>query len=139
MLTSRPFDEVVERSRTRSLDVTPVGNGGGDKLVIQGYAQRYLKEIVAMLDIVPRHMLIIFKMNDCLRHVDMALGSPANNLVVAGRYASWRVFERERNKQLQSNGGFLCLLRDWFSYMNVLLRVNSYELITRLKVRTTMY
>jgi aarF domain-containing kinase len=144
MLTSRPFDEVVERSRTRSLDATPVGNGGGDKLVIhklviQGYAQRYLKEIVAMLDIVPRHMLLIFKMNDCLRHVDMALGSPANNLVVAGRYASWRVFESERNKRLQSNGGFLCLLRDWFSYMNVLLRVNSYELITRLKVRTTMY
>ena len=92
-----------------------------------------------MLDIVPRQMLLIFKMNDCLRHVDMALGSPANNLVVAGRYASWRVFERERNKQLQSNGGFLCHLRDWFSYMNVLLRVNSYELITRLKVRTTMY
>ena len=90
MLTSRPFDEVVERSRTRSLDATPVGNGGGDKLVIQGYAQRYLKEIVAMLDIVPRQMLLIFKMNDCLRHVDMALGSPANNLVVAGRYARSR-------------------------------------------------
>jgi aarF domain-containing kinase len=139
MLTSRPFDEVVERSQTRSLDVSPVGNVGGDKVVIRGYAQRYLKEIIAMLDIVPRQMLLIFKMNDCLRHVDMALGSPVNNLVVAGRYASKRVFESERKKQLQSKCGLLCFLRNWLSYMNVLLRVNSYELITRLKVTTIMY
>ena len=53
MLTSRPFDEVVERSQTQSLDATPVGDGGGDEAVIQGYAQRYLKEIIDMLDIVP--------------------------------------------------------------------------------------
>lgn len=131
MLTSRPFDEVVERSQTRSLDAMSVGNG-----VIKGYAQRYIKEIIEMLDIVPRQMLLIFKMNDCLRHVDMALGSPVNNLVVAGRYASRRVFENERKKL---NGGILSLLRAWLSYMHVIIRVNSYELITRIRTRSILY
>ena len=134
MLTSRPFDEVVERSQTQSLGVTHVGNDGGDKAVIRGYAQRYIKEIVTMLDTVPRQMLLIFKMNDCLRHVDMALGSPVNNLVVAGKYASKRVFESEQRKRKQSNGGVLCLLRSWISYINVLIRISSYELSTRLYI-----
>jgi len=132
MLTSRPFDEVVERSQTQSLDAKPAGNGGGDKAVIRGYAQRYMKEIVAMLDIVPRQMLLIFKMNDCLRHVDIALGSQQNNLVVAGKYASKRVFESDRKKQQQLNGGLFGLLRSWLSYVHVLIRINSYELFSRL-------
>jgi hypothetical protein len=78
MLTSRPFDEVVERSQTQSLDVTPVGDGGRDEAVIRGYARKKLSNIFS-------------------------------------------------------------LLRSWLSYMNVLLRVNSYELLTRLKARTILY
>jgi hypothetical protein len=57
MLTSRPFDEVVERSQTRSFDALPISvsdQSGGDKAVIRGYAQKYIKEIISMLDIVPR-------------------------------------------------------------------------------------
>ena len=55
MLTSRPFDEVVERSQSRSLDASTVSSGGGDEAVIRGYAQRYIREIVQMLDIVSSH------------------------------------------------------------------------------------
>lgn len=132
MLTSRPFDEVMERSQTGSLDAAPTG--GGDKAVIRGYAQRYLKEIITMLDVVPRQMLLIFKMNDCLRHVDTALGSPVNNLVVAGKYASKRVYESDKRKQQQSNAGFLGFLRSWLSYVHVLIRISSYELTTRLNI-----
>lgn len=126
MLTSRPFDEVIERSRTRSLDAAPSG-GGGDKSVTRLYAQRYLKEIIGMLDIVPRQMLLIFKMNDCLRHVDLALGSPANNLVVAGKYASKRVLHSE----LCGGLSFFGLLKSWISYAHVLIRINSYEMWKR--------
>jgi aarF domain-containing kinase len=122
MLTSRPFDEVIERSRTRSLDAAPA-SGSGDKAVIKLYAQRYLREIIDMLDIVPRQMLLIFKMNDCLRHVDCALGSPANNLVVAGKYASKRVFHSDIRE-----GSVLRLLKSWLSYAHVLIRINSYEM-----------
>jgi aarF domain-containing kinase len=125
MLTSRPFDEVVERSQTRSLDVSRrPGSHGEDKAVIKGYAQKYIKEIINMLDIVPRQMLLIFKMNDCLRHVDIALGSPINSLVVAGQYASKRVFDSERMKR----GGILCIFRSWLSYVQCLVRIKCYEL-----------
>lgn len=130
MLTSRPFDEVVERSKTRSLDASRRGNITQDKAVIKGYAQRYIKEIINMLDIVPRQMLLIFKMNDCLRHVDMALGSPVNNLVIAGQYASKRVYESERMKR----GGILSIFRCWFSYIQCLVRIKSYELSNRLSM-----
>lgn len=58
--------KVVERSQTRSLDASPVGDG--DEAVIRGYAQRYLKEIIDMLDIVPRQMLLIFKMQVNVMH-----------------------------------------------------------------------
>lgn len=135
-MTSRPFDEVVERSQTRSLDVSLASSRGEDKAIIKGYAQKYIKEIITMLEIVPRQMLLIFKMNDCLRHVDMALGSPVNNLVVAGQYASKRVFDSEWKKQIQSNGGILCLFRSWLAYMHVLIRIKSYELSNRLYVLT---
>jgi len=134
MLTSRPFDEVIERSRTQSLEATSGGNDGGDKAVIRGYAQRYLKDIIAMLDIVPRQMLLIFKLNDCLRHVDMALGSPVNTLAVAGKYASRRVFESDRRKQRESNGGVLGLLQAWLSYARVLFRISGYEILSRLEM-----
>ena len=124
MLTSRPFDEVIERSQTGSLDATPA-TGGGDKAVIKLYAQRYLKEIIDMLDVVPRQMLLIFKMNDCLRHVDYALGSPSNNLVIAGKYASRRVLDSDIS---HPEGTMLGFFKSWIQYANVLFRINSYEM-----------
>ncbi|EJK48698.1 hypothetical protein THAOC_32483 [Thalassiosira oceanica] len=135
MLTSRPFDEVIERSKSGSFETAAAsslsggGGGGGDQAVIRGYAQRYLREIIDMLDVVPRQMLLIFKMNDCLRHLDMALGCPGNPLVTAGRYASRRVLEGEVRG---AGGGWLCKLRSWLSYLNVVLRIEAYDIWTRL-------
>ena len=73
-------------------------------------------------------------LQDCLRHVDMALGSPVNNLVVAGKYASKRVFESDKMINKQTNGGFFGVLKSWLSYLHVLFRINSYEIMTRLSL-----
>jgi len=35
-------------------------------------------------------------MNDCLRHIDYALGFPANTMVVAGKYAAQTVYDYEK-------------------------------------------
>ena len=135
MLTSRPFDEVIERSKSGSFETAAAasspggGGGGGDQEVIRGYAQRYLRDIIDMLDVVPRQMLLIFKMNDCLRHLDMALGCPGNPLVTAGRYASRRVLEGEVGA---AGGGWLRKLRSWLSYLNIVLRIEAYDMWTRL-------
>ena len=81
MLTARPFDEIIERSKSGSIRHHSSINGSSDKLMIKGYAQKFLKDIIVMLDTVPRQMLLLFKMNDCMRHISHTLGSPASTNV----------------------------------------------------------
>jgi len=124
MLTSRPFDEIIERSKSGSIDSNPNMVDTGDKAMIQGYVQRYIKEIFSLLNRIPRQMLLLLKMNDCLRHVDFALGSPSNTLVVAGNYASKAVF---RHKSSVSQTVYMSL-QNLVDYLNVRMRVGIYEL-----------
>mmetsp|Transcript_7274 Transcript_7274/g.11048 ORF Transcript_7274/g.11048 Transcript_7274/m.11048 type:complete len:655 (+) Transcript_7274:148-2112(+) len=125
MLTSRPFDEVMERSKSKSLEVKHSMDSKADAAMIRGYAQQYLKEIIQMLDKVPRQMLLLFKMNDCLRHIDHALGSPANTIVVAGKYATQTVYDSERDAT-----GLLGRIRLWMSHVMIMLRIRAFELIS---------
>lgn len=82
MLTSRPFDEIIERSKTGTLAAGARPESGADRAMIQKYVERYMRDIFELLGTLPRQMLLLLKMNDCLRHVDYALGSPTNTLVV---------------------------------------------------------
>ena len=114
MLTARPFDEIIERSKTGSFAApTAAPESQADRAVIRGYAKQFMKDIFLLLGTLPPQMLLLLKMNDCLRHIDFALGSPANTLVIAGKYASKAVYESER-KQRTSLGSrlrsWLCLL-----------------------------
>lgn len=43
---------------------------------------RYYFEITELLNTVPREMLLLLKMNDCLRHIDRELGAPVNSSCV---------------------------------------------------------
>ena len=71
-------------------------DGEADKAMIRGYAQRYLTDILKMLDRVPRQMLLLFKMNDCLRHVESTLGvSHGYGAMIAGGCAARTVYEDE--------------------------------------------
>jgi len=54
MLTSRPFDEVMQRSKTKSFTAKDSIDSASDAAMSRGYAQQYLKEIIQMLDKVPR-------------------------------------------------------------------------------------
>ena len=133
MLTSRPFDEIVERSQTGALEARSGGSGGigiaagstGDKQMIRGYAQKFVVDIIQLLDAVPRQMLLLFKMNDCLRHIDYALGSPSNTLVTAGTCAAKALYDAER-KQKQ-NVSRMKRIRSWLSYKKLMARISLYE------------
>ena len=50
------------------------------------YARQYAAEIGDVLRRIPRELLLILKLNDCLRSVDLALGAPVNTLVIQARY-----------------------------------------------------
>lgn len=124
MLTSRPYDEMMERAKTGSLTATLATNSKADKALIAGYASKFLQEIFVVLGSIPRQMLLLLKMNDCLRHIDYALGSPTNTLVVAGKHASKAVLvDRIRNG---------ASLRDrivaMLDYAKVLFRIQIHDL-----------
>lgn len=129
MLTARPYDEIIERSKTGTFQAPSVSNGGrsdsqADKAVIRGYAKQFLSEIFALLGVLPRQMLLLLKMNDCLRHIDMALDSPTNTLVIAGRYASKAIYQHD----VQASGNSTAAkLKAWMNYMRVLLRINLHD------------
>jgi aarF domain-containing kinase len=121
MLTARPFDELMERSKQKTLRQQDAGNRA-DHAIISGYAQRYLSNIFDLLNTLPRQMLLLLKMNDCLRHIDQSLGSPTNTLVISGKFAARSIYEGgvydSRLERLQS----------WWSYMQVLLRIKVHDL-----------
>lgn len=129
MLTARPYDEIIERSKTGSFQASAAGTGSvgaqADQAVIRGYAKQFLSEIFVLLGVLPRQMLLLLKMNDCLRHIDMALESPANTLVIAGKYASRAMYLLE----WQNSGSSLARkVQAWWSYVRVLIRINIYEM-----------
>jgi aarF domain-containing kinase len=124
MLTARPYDEIIERSKTGSFSAPSASpSSQADRAVIRGYAKQFLTDIFVLLGILPRQMLLLLKMNDCLRHIDFALGSPTNTLVVAGMYASKAVYEEEA-KQRRSLGS---RLHSWLDYMHVYIRIQVFD------------
>ena len=133
MLTARPYDEIIERSKTGAL-TAPVRESQADKAVIKGYAKQFLSEIFALLGVLPRQMLLLLKMNDCLRHIDMALDSPANTLVIAGKYASQAVYQHD----VRAASSRVARVKAWVNYLRVLFRINLHDFgvwITRSRVQ----
>ena len=104
--------------------------------MIRGYAQKFIVDILELLDNVPRQMLLLFKMNDCLRHIDHALGSPSNTLVTAGTFAARAVREAEIRRitsvvgKKNENVRGLDLrkrLQSWLSYKKLMVKISLYE------------
>lgn len=124
MLTARPFDEIIERSKTGSFTSSGAApESQADRAVIRGYAKQFMKDIFILLGTLPPQMLLLLKMNDCLRHIDFALGSPANTLVIAGKYASRAVYE-DQAKHSSTIGK----ISSWIQYVKVLFRIQVYDL-----------
>ena len=76
-------------------------------------------------------MLLLLKMNDCLRHIDMALESPTNTLVIAGKYASKAVYRHQiqRNKE---NVSFIRTsisnFQHWLDFVKVMFRIQVHDI-----------
>jgi hypothetical protein len=131
MLTARPYDEIIERSKNGSLSapssVSSQKESQADRAVIRGYAKQFLGEIFALLGVLPPQMLLLLKMNDCLRHIDMALDSPTNTLVIAGKYASKAVYDHQTHRgdvSLTTSNRFRYLL----DYMKVMIRIQVHDI-----------
>ena len=123
MLTARPYDEIIERSKTGSFSAASAApESQADRAVIRGYAKQFLKDIFVLLGTLPPQMLLLLKMNDCLRHIDFALGSPTNTIVIAGKYAAKAVYDHQIRTASPS-----ARFAAWFQYMKVLVRIQIYD------------
>ena len=50
--------------------------------MLKAYAMKYFDDIVMLLATVSSDMLLLLKTNDCLRHIDRALGEPLNTVTI---------------------------------------------------------
>lgn len=135
VLMARPFDEIIERSKTIqntnllglqskastssptttcTKETRAIKKEDVDQIIMRAYAQKFLPQIIALLDNVPRPMILLFKMNDCIRHIHHSLGLTKNTknnntsanaktillLLTNGKYASKALYE-ENKKQIQ--------------------------------------
>jgi aarF domain-containing kinase len=123
MLTARPFDELIERSKQGSLHYEVQAGNSADKAMIKGYAQQFLHEIFGLLNRLPRQMLLLLKMNDCLRHIDYILGSPTNTVVVTGQYAAEAVYR----ENLRHSRSWWDRWHNWWTLMQIHFRVHLHD------------
>jgi aarF domain-containing kinase len=147
VLTARPFDETVERSRSRTAALRArrfflrewprprAKHGGGDndddevgaradRAVIRAYARRYLLSILDLLGSVPRQVLLLLKMNDCLRHIGGSLGCPpSRSLAICGRYAAEAALRDDLQRSPRS---WLGRLRAWWGYARAVARIEAH-------------
>ena len=133
ILTARPFDELIERSKKGSLSTKVNPADKADQVIIRGYAQRFVGKIFELLGSLPRQMLLLLKMNDCLRHIDHALGSPANTLIVSGRFAADALYENSFKDRASWFKRWEC----WVEYMRMVVRIQIYEIGARLLLAGT--
>ncbi|KAL7576744.1 hypothetical protein ACA910_005660 [Epithemia clementina (nom. ined.)] len=175
VITARPFDELIERSKNKSLGhpTTPqlarsrtlssndqdnnhdkknkndtksktskhnnhsdrdVSVNRADQVIMRGYAQKYMSQIFEMLGTLPRQMLLLLKLNDCLRHVDFTLGSPTNTMVVCGRYAARAVYRDAMHKNHHDTNHNRIVLwwhkvEAWWDYVQILVRIQLHDIV----------
>ncbi|KAL4422859.1 hypothetical protein ABPG75_009056 [Micractinium tetrahymenae] len=100
MLTQKPWEEITQKGSAERLKLKYTEQ---EKEAIQDYAAQYAREIGELLRRMPRPLLLLLKTNDCLRAVDLALGSPVNSFVSTVRECT-RALARAR---LQHHPGLL--------------------------------
>jgi hypothetical protein len=48
--------------------------------MMRRYAMKYQRQVQELLNSLPSDMILLFKTNDCLRHLDSLLGVPVNTI-----------------------------------------------------------
>eukprot|EP00903_Cladosiphon_okamuranus_P008941 g8557.t1 len=83
ILCGRSWDAIEDKSS--GMDGLHTKDIETEKGMVRGYVQHYASEIAMLLAKVDRQMLLLFKTNDCLRHIDRTLGAPINTFVIAAK------------------------------------------------------
>ena len=118
ILTSRSWDDITN-SDLGSLKTPSTKE---DKTLIRSYAQRYYFEIVEILNSVPREMLLLLKMNDCLRHIYRELGAPVNSSLITAEESVKALLKHELGQQT----GWRNKAWAWWDFIKCETRIKTY-------------
>lgn len=103
VILARPLDTTPTRSTAASTKDSTTASEQKEKVILRGYAQLYLAQIVALLDHIPRPMLMMLKLMDCVRHLHALLddsrtsSSTHDLLAITGRSAARAIVQKESN------------------------------------------
>lgn len=86
-------------------------NTQAQQVMLQSYAAQYFKEIVQLLGTVPSDLLLLFKTNDCLRHLDHVLGTPVNSTQVVAEVVADVILHEEISHILKSHSTLFTTLQ----------------------------
>lgn len=92
MLTLKPWDDIVSSD---DLERFHNRHNAAEDAILRSYVKQYFGEIVNLLGLVPSDLLLLFKTNDCLRHIDKALGTPVNTTAVVADIVSSVILEED--------------------------------------------
>jgi len=123
MITQRPWDDIVSK------DIDRLKSGkikAADSVMLQAYTQRYLDRIVQLLAIVPSDLLLLFKTNDCLRHLDGLLSSTVNSSAVAAK-VSGEVILQEDLKEAHDTNSWSLFIIAYYDYCSLQMRLTGYN------------
>lgn len=122
------------RVLTRKQLTTSIRDENEKDAINEVFGEDLLQQLVQLLGHVPRIILLILKTNDLTRSLDEALGStqPMRPMLILAKYASWTVWQDEKD-MIKRRGGFLRpknflrLLRAWFTFVRIELKLFGYE------------
>ena len=132
VLTHRPFHRILDAT-IESLEI-PRTEASREEL--QEYAGAFLLDINDILTRVPRELLLLLKMNDCLRALDSRLQSSLSSFVTIARYCIKAI---NRHRTLSSPGltSTFLNLRDELSFNLRLLALRLLKALNLLRFWTT--
>ncbi|XP_039159587.1 putative ABC1 protein At2g40090 [Eucalyptus grandis] len=92
ILTMRPRNRVVDPA----IDHLVIQGSDSERSDLQMYASQYFSEISELLRRLLRVILLMLKTNDCLRSVNIALGSSLETFLIIGKISSKAVLEAKK-------------------------------------------
>ena len=130
-ITGRDFRVLTHKGiSTSARDLQETGG------ITEMFGDTFLQQLVQLLGNVPRIILLILKTNDLTRSLDEGLQTrqgPVRTFLILAKYASWTVWEEQRELAFQRPGSilwprnFLHLFGAWSSFARVELKLFFYE------------
>ena len=104
-------------------------NDESERRELQAGAVEYAQDVQRILAQIPKELLLLLKTNDCLRAIDMQLGTPVNSFIIMARYCT-KAINQDR---LKRSATFTDWLRAVIDTASMEIRLKVYQFLVSKK------